>query len=120
MELKKTSPTISWDDAHRPSNVEEGDYFIFIDATTKEKKINPIMYFHEIMEIHNSRKSEWSSDGYIENNIYNTSNRKRLVLNSVISKTEKWNDYFPSVGYKGSHLQCTLLIKSSAILENNN
>jgi hypothetical protein len=117
MEKKKTSNVIYWDDSHRESNIQPGDYFVFIDATTDSKKQDPIMYFHEVLEINGTRLPEWSNDGYHE--VYNTSHRKKLTLNSTVAKTEKWNEYFPTVGYKGTHLQSTQKLRKSPILESS-
>ena len=117
MELKKKSETIQWDDSHRPSKIQVGDYFIFIDASSSEKKINPIMFFHKVIDIQCKRRTEWSNNGYMEGEIYDTSKRKSLILSSNVAKTEMWNEYFPTVNYKGSHLQCTTKLRLSPILE---
>jgi hypothetical protein len=75
------------------------------------------MYFHEFIDYGNSRQHEWSNSGYIDGERYDTSKRKKLILSSEIAKTELWNDYFPGVNYKGTHLQCTQKLRKSYLLE---
>lgn len=116
IEKSKKGNYMSWDDSHRGSGVEIGDYFVFIDAMSKEDR--PVMYFHEIIEIKDPsyRPSHWSSNGYTQD-FYDTSKRYKLILDPVCSKVLNWDDYYPLVGYKGSHIQCTQLLRYNPILE---
>lgn len=116
IEQSKKGEYMAWDDSQRGSGVEIGDYFVFIDAMSKEER--PVMYFHEILKIENPsyRPPHWSSKGYTQD-FYDTSKRRKLILDSKCSKVLNWDDYYPLVGYKGSHIQCTQLLKYNPILD---
>lgn len=116
IEQSKKGKYMMWDDSQRGSGVEIGDYFVFIDAMSKETR--PIMYFHEILKIVNPsyRSLHWSSNGYTQD-VYDTGKRNKLILDLKCSKVLNWDDYYHLVGYKGSHIQCTQLLKYNPILD---
>ena len=115
IEQSKKGEYMVWNDGGRGgSGVEIGDYFVFIDAMSKETR--PIMYFHEILKIVNPsyRPPHWPS--YTQD-VYDTSKRNKLILDPKCSKVLNWDDYYHLVGYKGSHIQCTQLLKYNPILD---
>ena len=129
--LDTTSSYPSCDDT-KYNQLQVGDYFAWIPSFTPEsimeweetmslsklvKDPEPLIYIHQVIGVFlpSERKKEWSNMGYTNNNKYNTSHRNRIVLSRQYF-TIPWNIYYPSVGYKGTHLQCTQTLKVNSQL----
>jgi hypothetical protein len=124
--LDATDSYPSWDDT-KNNKLHVGDFFAWIPSFTSEsistwdetmslsklvKDPTPMIYIHKVIGVFlaSERKKEWSSMGYTNGSKYKTSDRNRIVLSREYHVVS-WNDYFPKVGYRGTHLQCTQPLK---------